>query len=185
MVSGVIQWRRDDGQPFVPLKFPAIQTTQALASCSHFSPAAWRHLWSEPLTSAASRSSPLSRRWSWQSRRPTPVPESSFRLARRCPSAPVVVAPRVIPPPYAYGMVWRPGYYNWTGYGYAMVPGAVGAAALCTRGLDRAAVGARATRRVLGTRVLAALRRYRAPRPRARLRTRAFVVAAMRRLPPL
>ncbi len=40
------------------------------------------------------------------------------------PVAPVVVAPRVIPPPYGYGMVWRPGYYNWTGYRYAMVPGA-------------------------------------------------------------
>src|SRR5689334_19516093 len=40
------------------------------------------------------------------------------------PVAPVVVAPAYVPPPPpVYGMVWRPGYYSWTGYSYAWVPG--------------------------------------------------------------
>ena len=39
------------------------------------------------------------------------------------PVAPVVVAPRVIPPPPAYGYVWRGGFYDWNGYGYGWVPG--------------------------------------------------------------
>ena len=40
------------------------------------------------------------------------------------PVAPVLVAPAVIPPPPAYGIIWRPGYYSWSGYGYGWVPGA-------------------------------------------------------------
>jgi len=52
-------------------------------------------------------------------------PRVFIQIGAPVPVAPVIVAPRVIPPPpYAYGMVWRPGYYNWTGYGYALVPGA-------------------------------------------------------------
>ncbi len=40
------------------------------------------------------------------------------------PIAPVVVAPRYVPPaPAPYGWVWRAGYYDWNGYGYGWVPG--------------------------------------------------------------
>jgi hypothetical protein len=36
------------------------------------------------------------------------------------PPPPVVAAPAPYP---AYGYVWRPGHYVWTGYGYQLVPG--------------------------------------------------------------
>ncbi len=36
--------------------------------------------------------------------------------------APVVVAPPVAVAPAPYGLVWRPAYYMWTGYGYQLVP---------------------------------------------------------------
>jgi hypothetical protein len=39
------------------------------------------------------------------------------------PVAPVAVAPVAVPPPPAYGMVYQPGYYAWTGAAYAWVPG--------------------------------------------------------------
>jgi hypothetical protein len=53
-------------------------------------------------------------------------PRFYFSIGVPVPVAPVVVAPPVVPPPppVAYGMVWRPGYYNWNGYAYGWVPGA-------------------------------------------------------------
>jgi hypothetical protein len=52
------------------------------------------------------------------------APRFFFSIGVPVPVAPVVVAPPVVPPrPVVYGSVWRPGYYNWTGYSYAWVPG--------------------------------------------------------------
>jgi hypothetical protein len=56
----------------------------------------------------------------------------SFQIGIGAPVvAPVVVAPPPPPPPYwadapapsAYGYVWRPGYYVWTGFRYRWMPG--------------------------------------------------------------
>ncbi len=47
------------------------------------------------------------------------------QLGIPAPVQPVLVAPPLaVPPPPAYGLVWRPAHYVWTGYGYAWVPGA-------------------------------------------------------------
>ncbi len=55
-------------------------------------------------------------------------PHFFFQIGVPVPVAPVVVAPRYVPPPpvygYGYPYVWRGGYYNWNGYGYGWVPGA-------------------------------------------------------------
>jgi hypothetical protein len=50
-------------------------------------------------------------------------PRFFIQIGAPIPVAPVVMVPRVIPPPPAYGLIWRSGYYDWTGYGYAWVPG--------------------------------------------------------------
>jgi hypothetical protein len=50
-------------------------------------------------------------------------PRVYFRIGL---GVPVPVAPAVVaapPPPPVYGMVWQPGYYAWSGYRYAWVPG--------------------------------------------------------------
>ena len=92
-------------------------------------------------------------------------PRVFIQIGAPVPVAPVVVAPRVIPPPVRIRDGVASGILQLDRLPLCDGSWRVGAAALCTRGLDRAAVGARATRRVLGTRVLAALGRYRAPRP--------------------
>jgi hypothetical protein len=53
--------------------------------------------------------------------------DASTRIFVRIGPPPVpVYAPAVVPvaPAPYYGYVWRPGYYAWTGVGYAWVPGA-------------------------------------------------------------
>jgi hypothetical protein len=50
-------------------------------------------------------------------------PRFFFQVGTPVPPPPVVVVRPVPPPAPAYGMVWRPGYYAWTGYRYNWVPG--------------------------------------------------------------
>jgi hypothetical protein len=50
-------------------------------------------------------------------------PRFFFQIGTPVPPPPVVAVAPVRPIVPGYGMVWRPGYYTWTGYRYAWVPG--------------------------------------------------------------